>query len=212
MNPHRFDGHLVAVGTTEGDVELRSLVTAASRGDQAAWDAIVRQFSNLLWSIARGFGLDRIDAADVVQMTWLKLVENLDRISEPEALPAWLATTVRRECLQLIRRTSRRRVIHRPEPLDLPDPAPPVDHTILLGERDAVLWRRVAELGEACLRLLRVLMATPPPSYPEVSAALAMPTGSIGPTRQRCLRRLRELVAADELLVERRPAPDGGRS
>lgn len=212
MNLRRVDRHLVDVGATEVEVEMRSLVAAASRGDQAAWDAIVRQFTNLLWSIARGFGLDSVDASDVVQMTWLKLVENLDRISEPEALPAWLATTVRRECLQLIRRTSRHRVIRQPEPPDVPDPGPPVDHSILLDERDAVLWSKVAELGEACQRLLRVLMATPPPSYPEVSAALNMPIGSIGPTRQRCLRRLRELVAADELLAEQRTAPDGGRS
>lgn len=191
---------------------MRSLLTAASRGDQAAWDAIVRQFSSLLWSIARGYRLDPIDAADVVQMTWLRLVENLDRIAEPEALAAWLATTVRRECLQLIRRTSRQRVVRQEEPVEVPDPGPPVDHMMLRDERDAALWRKVAELGEACLRLLRVLMATPPPSYPEVSAALDMPIGSIGPTRQRCLRRLRELVEADELLSERQTAPDGGRS
>lgn len=189
---------------------MRTLLAAAGQGDQKAWDAIVRQFTNLLWSIARGFRLDPIDAADVVQITWLKLVENLDRITEPDALSAWLATTVRRECLQLIRRTSRQRVVRTAEPLDIPDPDPPVDHTILLDERDAALWRKVAELGEACRRLLRVLMASPPPSYPEVSRALDMPIGSIGPTRQRCLRRLRELVADDELLG-RQPAPDGGR-
>jgi RNA polymerase sigma factor (sigma-70 family) len=188
---------------------MRSLVAAASKGDQAAWDAIVRQFSNLLWSIARGFGLDSIDASDVVQITWLKLVEKLDWISEPEALPGWLATTVRRECLMLIRRTSRHRVLSRPEPLDVPDSDPPVDHTILVDERDAALWRKVAELGDACVRLLRVLMASPPPAYTEVSAALDMPIGSIGPTRQRCLRRLRELVAGDELLSERSAATEG---
>jgi RNA polymerase sigma factor (sigma-70 family) len=190
---------------------MRSLLVAAGRGDQTAWDAIVREFSGLLWSIARGFRLDPVDASDVVQMTWLRLVENLDRIAEPEALPGWLATTVRRECLQLIRRTSRVRVTQQAEPLDMPDSEPPVDHTILLDERDAALWRKVAELGEACQRLLRVLMAVPPPSYPAAAAALDMPVGSIGPTRQRCLRRLRELAAADELLGERRPAPDGGR-
>jgi DNA-directed RNA polymerase specialized sigma24 family protein len=126
-------------------------------------------------------------------------------------LPGWLATTVRRECLQLIRRTSRLRVVRQVEPPELADSAPPVDHTMLVDERDAALWRKVAELGEACQRLLRVLMATPPPSYPAVAAALSMPVGSIGPTRQRCLRRLRELVAADELLGERPAARDGGR-
>jgi RNA polymerase sigma factor (sigma-70 family) len=190
---------------------MRSLLVAAGRGDQTAWDVIVREFSGMLWSIARGFRLDPVDASDVVQMTWLRLVENLDRITEPEALPGWLATTVRRECLQLLRRTSRVRVAPRAEPLDMPDPEPPVDHTILLDERDAALWRKVAELGETCQRLLRVLMAAPPPSYPAAAAALDMPIGSIGPTRQRCLRRLRDLVATDELLGERRPAPDGGR-
>jgi RNA polymerase sigma factor (sigma-70 family) len=188
----------------EADMELRSLLVAASKGDQTAWDAIVSQFSNLLWSIARGFRLDSRDASDVVQITWLRLVENLDRIQEPEALPGWLATTARRECLQLIRRTSRQHLAHNTEQLDVLDPGPPVDHKLLKDERDSALWRKVAELGEACQRLLRVLMATPPPSYREVAAALAIPVGSIGPTRQRCIRRLRELLAAEE----RRPGPE----
>jgi RNA polymerase sigma factor (sigma-70 family) len=211
MNQDQVDRHLSDVWATEVDVDMRSLLAAASKGDQAAWDAIVSQFGSLLWSIARGFRLDPIDASDVVQMTWLRLVENLDRIAEPEALPGWLATTVRRECLQLIRRTSRQRVVRDYEPVDMPDPGPPVDHVLLTDERDAALWRLVNQLGELCRRLLRVLMATPPPSYPEVSAALEMPIGSIGPTRQRCLRRLRELMAADELLGERSTARDGGR-
>jgi len=211
MNLRQVDRHLVDVVIREVDVEMRSVLAAASRGDQAAWDAIVQEFSSLLWSIARGFRLDSTDASDVVQMTWLRLVENLDRITEPEALPAWLATTVRRECLQLIRRTGRQRIGGQAADLDLPDPDSPVDRRILLDERDAALWRKVAELSETCLRLLRVLMATPRPRYPEVSAALDMPVGSIGPTRQRCLRRLRELLAADELLGERRTASDGGR-
>jgi RNA polymerase sigma factor (sigma-70 family) len=197
---------------TEVDVNMRSLLAAASTGDQAAWDAIVGKFSSMLWSIARSFRLDPLDASDVIQITWLRLVENLDRITEPEALPGWLATTMRRECLQLLRRTSRQHTVRHREPLDMPDPAPPVDHMLLTDERDAALWRKVAELGEICLRLLRVLMATPPPSYPEVAAALDMRIGSIGPTRQRCLRRLRELMAADELLGEHRTAQEGGRS
>jgi RNA polymerase sigma factor (sigma-70 family) len=190
---------------------MRSLLAAASRGDQVAWDAIVQEFSSLLWSIARGYRLDTVDASDVVQMTWLRLVENLERISDPEALPAWLATTVRRECLQLIRRSSRRRMVRQPDGLDVPGSDPPVDQRVLLDERDAALWRKVAELSEACVRLLRVLMATPPPSYVEVAAALDMPVGSIGPTRQRCLRRLRELLAADDLLGEWRTVAEGGR-
>jgi len=212
MNLQQVDGHLFDVVLREVVVEMRSVLAAASRGDQAAWDAIVAEFSSLLWSIARGFRLGPTDASDVVQMTWLRLVENLDRITEPDALPAWLATTVRRECLQLIRRSGRQRTVGQPADLDLPDPDSAVDQRILLGERDAALWRKVAELSENCMRLLRVLMATPRPKYPEVAAALDMPIGSIGPTRQRCLRRLRELVAGDELLGERRTARGGGRS
>lgn len=183
-------------------MDLRTLLAEARRGDQAAWDAIVSEFSSLLWSITRAFRLQPLDAGDVVQMTWLRLVENLERIADPEALPAWLATTVRRECLQLLRRPDRQRVVSHAEPADLADPAPPVDHMLLADERDAALWRRVAELGETCVRLLKVLMATPPPSYLAVAAALDMPVGSIGPTRQRCLRRLRELVDVDDVLGE----------
>jgi RNA polymerase sigma factor (sigma-70 family) len=196
----------------EVDVDIRSELAAASKGDRAAWDAIVAEFSGLLWSVTRGFRLDPLDAADVVQFTWLRLVENLDRIAEPEALPAWLATTVRRECLQMLRRTSRERVVTHVEPVDMPDLAPPVDHVLLTDERDAALWRKVAELSEMCVRLLRVLMATPPPSYLAVAAALGMPVGSIGPSRQRCLRRLRELVQVDDVLGDRRTAgrEDGG--
>jgi RNA polymerase sigma factor (sigma-70 family) len=184
---------------TEVDVELRSLLAAASKGDQTAWDTIVNEFSSLLWSIARSFRLDPRDAADVVQITWLRLVENLDRIKEPEALPAWLAITTRRECMQLIRRANRQQLTRNIEPLeDMPDPAPPVDHTLLTDERDVALWHKVTQLGEACFRLLRVLMAAPPPSYKEAAAALGVPVGSIGPTRQRCLKRLRASMGVKE--------------
>jgi RNA polymerase sigma factor (sigma-70 family) len=181
---------------TEVDVELRSLLAAAGKGDQAAWEAIVNEFSSLLWSIARAFRLESRDAADVVQITWLRLVENLDHIKEPDALPAWLAITARRECMQLIRRSNRQHLVRHGEPFDdVADPGPPVDHSLLTDERDVALWRRVAELGETCYRLLRVLMATPPPDYRTAAAALGMPVGSLGPTRQRCLKRLRESMA-----------------
>jgi RNA polymerase sigma factor (sigma-70 family) len=196
MNQPRVEWHLYKYVATEVDVELRSLLAAASKGDQVAWDAIVNEFSSLLWSIARSFRLDSRDASDVVQITWLRLVEHLDHIKEPEALPAWLAITTRRECMQLIRRSNRQRLIRHDEPLDdMPDPAPPVDNALLTDERDAALWRKVAALGETCFRLLRVLMATPPPSYKDAAAALDMPVGSVGPTRQRCLKRLRDSMA-----------------
>ena len=182
-------------------MDTTALLASAAGGDQGAWNALVERYNGLLWSIARGYRLSAADAADVVQATWLKLVEHLDRIEDPERLPSWLGTTVRRECLQLIRRTVRQRLTSNGELLEsLPDPGPTLDHALLVEERDAALWRALAELSEACQRLLRVLMASPPPAYAEVAAALDMPVGSIGPTRQRCLGRLRDLVRNDELL------------
>ncbi len=182
-------------------MDIPASLAAAARGDQSAWDALVKQFSGLLWSIARSYRLSDADAADAVQCTWIKLVEHLDRITEPERLAGWLATTARHECLQLIRRSGRL-----PQPAEIEDsadPSPPVDHALLVGERDAVLWRVFEGLPDRCRRLLRVLMASPPPAYTEVAAALDMPVGSIGPIRQRCLNRLRALVRGEQVLEER---------
>ncbi|MFD1149625.1 RNA polymerase sigma factor [Saccharothrix hoggarensis] len=182
-------------------MDVTAVLAAAAGGDQGAWNTLVERYNGLLWSIARGYRLGEADAADVVQTTWVRLVEHLDRIDDPERLASWLATTVRRECLQLIRRTGRQRRAGDDESLDeLPDPGPAPDESILADERDAALWRTLAALPERCQRLLRVLMASPPPAYAEVAAALDMPVGSIGPTRQRCLGRLRELVRDDALL------------
>ena len=180
-------------------MDTTMLLKSAANGDQSAWDALVARYSSLLWSVARAHRLGDADAADVVQTTWLKLVENLRRIQDPDRLPGWLATTVRHECLRQLRRAER----ERPTPDDeswrgQPSNTPAVDAAMLLAERNAALWRALATLSEQCQRLLRVLMAEPAPTYTEVSAALDMPVGSIGPTRQRCLGRLRERVAGTD--------------
>lgn len=167
---------------------------AAAGGDQAAWDALVQRFSGLVWSIARAHRLGAADAADVSQTAWLRLVENLGRLRDPDRVGAWLATTSRNECLRVIRRSGRQ------VPTDLdaePDleaddvAAPPVDARLLTDERDAELWRAFSSISERCQGLLRLLIADPPPSYEEVGALLDMPVGSIGPTRARCLDHLR---------------------
>jgi RNA polymerase sigma factor (sigma-70 family) len=181
-------------------VDNAAILDAARHGDQAAWDALVAKFNNLVWSIARGYRLDTADAHDAVQMTWLRLVENLHRIKDPERLAGWLATTARRECLQLLRKSGRERPAGDEVLLDVADPAQPVDAALLVNERDAALWRAFRLIGEQCQRLLRVLMASPPPSYQEVSAALEMAVGSIGPTRQRCLEQLRGRILSDDAL------------
>lgn len=171
-----------------------ALVRAAAGGDQAAWDALVQRFSGLVWSIARAHRLGAADAADVSQTAWLRLVENLGRLRDPDRVGAWLATTSRNECLRVIRRSGRQVPTDLDAQVDLEADevaAPPVDTGLLTDERDAELWRAFSSISERCQALLRLLIADPSPSYEEVGALLDMPVGSIGPTRARCLDHLR---------------------
>ncbi len=182
--------------------DTAALLDAARLGDQEAWDSLVGNFNGLVWSITRGYRLEMADAHDAVQMTWLRLVENLNRIKDPDRLAGWLATTARRECLQLIRKSGRERpAANDAALLDVADSGAPVDAALLLDERDGALWRAFKLLGEKCQQLLRVLMASPPPSYQDVSAALDIAVGTIGPARQRCLAQLRRHVLADDSLT-----------
>jgi RNA polymerase sigma factor (sigma-70 family) len=176
------------------------LLAQAAAGDQRAWDALVEQHSRLLWAVARSYRLDHADAADVVQTTWLRLVEHLSRIEDPSRLVGWLVTTTRRECLRVLRRSGRERLVAADEgALDLADEAAePLDAGLILDERNAELWRAFRQLPERCQRLLRIAVALPQ-AYDEVSAALQMPIGSIGPTRKRCLIQLRTLLDATGL-------------
>ncbi len=172
------------------------LVVRAADGDQRAWNAIVDRFTNLLWSIGRAYRLDTADISDVIQTTWLRLLENLDRIRDPERLAGWLATTTRRECLRLLRQSGREAVAREGDALaDLPDDvAEPVDEPLLVKERDTELWQCFLRLSARCQQLLRVLMAVEHPNYAEIAAAFGIPIGSIGPTRMRCLQTLRDLT------------------
>ena len=170
--------------------ELALLVRAAAQGDEKAWEQLVERFTGLLWAVARAHRLPTSDAADVVQATWLRLLEHLDRIREPEHLGAWLATTARRECLRVLR--GRETPVATQEEVVADDGADSPERTTLRHERDALVQRALTSVSPRCSQLLRVLMASPPPSYAEVSAALAMPVGSIGPTRARCLDCLRK--------------------
>lgn len=174
--------------------EVEELVQRVRAGDRAAWIALTDRYTGLLWSIARAMRLGEEDAADAVQTTWLRLVERLDTLRDPQRLGGWLATTVRRECLAVLRRRARQ------VPTDswdeVTDDADPLDGALLRRERDAALWRAFRSLDQPCQALLRVLMADPPPSYREAAEALHTPVGSIGPRRQRCLGKLRTLMWA----------------
>jgi len=175
----------------------QALLRQAASGDKWAWDELVDRFTPLLWSVARAHRLDTPDAADAVQATWLRLLEQLDRIEDPEWLVSWLVTTMRRECVRTLRRTGRERPHAPGETFELPGPAE-VAEDLILVERDAMFWAAFDRMPERCRTLLRLLMTSPPLPYEAVAAQLGMPIGSIGPTRNRCMHHLRQLLAQTE--------------
>jgi RNA polymerase sigma factor (sigma-70 family) len=179
------------------------LVAQARLGDHGAWDGLVERFSSTVWAIARGHRLNAADAADVFQTTWLRLLEHLDRIEQPERVGAWLATTARRECLRLIRMAGRQ--IPSGEDFDvLPDPSSSrsPDGDLVAVERKQIVNSLVDQLPMRSQLLLRLLSADSPLSYVEISEALSMPVGSIGPTRARALEQLRRLAARSGVDLE----------
>jgi RNA polymerase sigma factor (sigma-70 family) len=180
-------------------VTLRDLIEAAGDGDESAWEAIVDRFAGLIWATARAHRLSPAGAADVAQTTWLRLVENLDRIKEPERLGGWLATTARRECLRHIRLHSRELAIGDDSVFEAPSQTR-AEQYVIAHERNHTLRRAFARISDRCQALLRMLAAPESLSYDEIAAALGMPIGAIGPTRGRCLEQLRrtpELAALE---------------
>ncbi|WP_082373552.1 RNA polymerase sigma factor [Nocardia sp. NRRL S-836] len=181
---------------------IAALVSAAAEGDQGAWNEIVDRYTPLVVSVIYKHRLRPVDAADVNQTLWLRLVEQIGRLREPEALPGWIMTTTRNECLRVLRVQQR---THLYDPLTESDALEPaedaeVEADLLVVERRQALRDGFAELTEQCKRLLTKLMTDPPPSYQVVSEELAMPVGSIGPTRIRCLEKLRKTPAISAFL------------
>ncbi|MEA2971546.1 MAG: hypothetical protein QOG82_4 [Actinomycetota bacterium] len=173
------------------DGEITALVLAARDGDAAAWDALVDLLSPRTRAVIRSFRLNQADTDDVFQLTWLRLVSNLDRLREPGRVGSWLATTASHECLRLLRKAGRQAPGDDGWEDDLVDNGRDVDDGLLVSERDRALWQAMGMLSAPCQRLLRLLAADPAPSYLEVAEVLTMPIGSIGPTRSRCLDHLR---------------------
>jgi RNA polymerase sigma factor (sigma-70 family) len=173
---------------------IASLVERARCGDRAGWDGLVDKFSSTVWAIARGHRLSAADAADVSQTTWLRLVENLDRIEQPDRVGAWLATTARRESLRLLRLAGRQ--IPDGEGMELiADPAPASEEQkVFNSQAEEILTHLVEQLPRRSQLLIRLLSADTPLSYKEISESLDMPIGSIGPTRARALAELRKLA------------------
>jgi RNA polymerase sigma factor (sigma-70 family) len=173
------------------------LVVAAGRGDQVAWDTLVERYSGLVWAVVRAYRMRDSDTADVVQTVWLRLVEHLERLREPEHLGGWLGATARHEALRVLRRSAREQpdedIDSRRESRNQSDATP--EALALSAERRDELVAAFRRLPERCRVLLSLLAADPAPSYAQVAEALDMPIGSIGPTRGRCLSRLRGLLA-----------------
>jgi RNA polymerase sigma factor (sigma-70 family) len=166
------------------------LAARAADGDQAAWNTLIDEFGGVVWATTRAYRLSDADAADVFQTTWMRLVEKLDGIQDPTRLGGWLATTARHESLNIIRRAVR--LIPRSDDLpDLPSDDPHPAERLSTEQNALDVQTALERLGPRDRALLQMLTADPTPSYAEISAALGIAIGSIGPMRARALSRLR---------------------
>jgi RNA polymerase sigma factor (sigma-70 family) len=184
------------------DLVVIDLVGRAKQGDKQAWDALVERYAPLIWSICRRYRLSDADAEDVGQSVWLHLVSHLGTVRDPAALPGWLTTTTRRECGRVLH------VAHGPcavvqllDAEDIPDgQTRTAEQELLAAERHAALREAFTWLPSSCQQLIAMLIEDPPVQYAEISARLGIPVGSIGPTRRRCLDKLRSHPAVAALI------------
>jgi RNA polymerase sigma factor (sigma-70 family) len=166
------------------------LLLAVIDGNASAWNELVERYGRLVWSITRSFRLDDAAAADVSQTVWLRLTENCAKITDPTKLASWLATTTRNESLRVVRQRQRT------QPSDIIDEGPdllagPVGDRLLDDETIGEAIDAFVMLSDECRQLLRLLCAVPAIDYATISEITGRPIGSIGPTRSRCLDRLR---------------------
>lgn len=183
--------------STASDAEL---IAACRAGEQTAWEALVQRYQRLVFAIPRRSGMDEDQAAEVFQRTFVKLVDNLDRIAQPDRLAAWLTTTAKRETWRFSRRE--RESVGLPgmgdddEQIELPDDSPLPGEDLIALERQHTVRAALATLDERCRTLLTLLYYRPePPAYTEIARQLGTSEGSIGPTRARCLQKLRKALA-----------------
>jgi RNA polymerase sigma factor (sigma-70 family) len=175
------------------DVAL--LVRRAAQGDHWAWERLVDQYARLIWAMTRDFKLVESDAADVFQATWLRLLEHIDRLEQPARVGSWLAATARNECLRSLAARKKVMLVH--DDVTLQGGVahePEIDDGLLREESAQAVRDALSRLPWRWRRLVEMLMADPPVPYTEISDELGLPVGSIGPTRGRCLERLRVLL------------------
>jgi RNA polymerase sigma factor (sigma-70 family) len=158
---------------------------------------LVALLTPILWHTARAQRLDRDSAEDVVQTAWLALVRSVDSIADPQAVLQWLIVSVRREAWRVVKRSDRvqPREFESDDVVSAPHDLP--EELVLRDDGDSRLWQHIEQLSERCRALLRVIAFADRPDYASVAKSLGMPVGSIGPTRGRCLAKLRQQLAAD---------------
>jgi RNA polymerase sigma factor (sigma-70 family) len=180
-------------GPMRNDPPVTDLVIRAKNGDNQAWDALVERYAPLIWSICRKYRLASADAEDVNQSVWLTLVDQLAALREPAALPGWLATTTQRECGRVLRAARMSQAgWYVPDAEDIADEqAATAEEELLQAERREALREAFTYLPPSCQQLIAMLIQDPPVPYARISAELGIPVGSIGPTRRRCLDKLR---------------------
>lgn len=178
---------VTATGSTE------ELVRAASEGSLHAGEQLVQRYAGVVWATVRRFRLRDADAQDAVQGTWLLMFEHLGSVRDADRLPAWLATTARRECLRILQQ-SRRCVLGLESDMAerADESAPNPERSAVDRAMGALLWKHVADLPPAGRDLLMTLVTTDAHRYAEYARATGMPIGSIGPRRMRYLRTLRQ--------------------
>ena len=180
-------GTATLAGREAGAPDIAQLVRQAAEGDRWAWERLVDQYARIIWAVTRDFKLAESDAADVFQATWLRLFEHIDRLEYPARVGSWLMVTARRECLRNVAARKRVVLVHDDGALgDVVAQDPEVDERLLAHERAEHVREAISHLPWQWQQLVRLLMAD----------QLGLPIGSIGPTRGRCLARLRVLLQA----------------
>src|SRR5689334_3837393 len=173
------------------------LVLACRRGDQLAWEKLIRRYQRLIYAIPLRAGLDEDQAAEIFQDVFTTFFQKLNDIEEPERLQAWLVTTARRKTWRAIAKgqTRSRPDVEAQEAAAVRDETPLPDEQLLLLEEQHRIRTAVSMLDERCQKLVQLLFyQAEPPSYAEIAASLGIPEGSIGPTRARCLGKLLRIL------------------
>jgi len=177
--------------------ETAELVQRAAEGDELAWRRLINELEPLLRHVSSSYRLGEAEAADARATAWLKLVEQIGSLRDGGAVQGWLVTTLRRECLARVRVRSRERAVVDFADIDEPVHIVDFDRRLVGADRRRMLHAALKELPESHRQLLTMLFADPAPSYAEISASLAVPIGSIGPTRGRLLDKLRQALSED---------------